>query len=57
MNGSTWLVANLNENQFSSNPGDDIEIVYGDTLYFSAFTFQYGTECGLIDQPTTPHGW
>ena len=44
VNGSTWLVANLNDDEFSSNPGDDIEIVYGDTIYFSAFTIQYATE-------------
>lgn len=45
--GTTWLAANLGPDQPSpsgSNPGDDIEIMYGDTLYFSAFTPQYATE-------------
>ena len=45
--GATWLAANLGMDQPSpmgSNPGDDIEIMYGDTLYFSAFTQQYATE-------------
>ena len=27
-----------------SNPGDDMELMYGNTLYFSAFTLQYATE-------------
>ena len=45
--GATWMAANLGPDQPSptgSNPGDDIEIMYGDTLYFSAFTQQYATE-------------
>ena len=45
--GTTWMAANLGPDQPSpsgSNPGDDIEIMYGDTLYFSAFTPQYATE-------------
>ena len=45
--GATWMAANLGVDQPSpmgSNPGDDIEIMYGDTLYFSAFTGQYATE-------------
>ena len=45
LTGSSWLVADLNfEPGYGSNPGDDIEIIYGDTLYFSAFTMTYGTE-------------
>jgi ELWxxDGT repeat protein len=50
--GSTWMVANLVPDQqqpSGSNPGDDIEIMYGDTLYFSAFTLQYATELWAYD--------
>ena len=50
--GSTWIVANLQlDNPFpsGSNPGDDIEIMYGDFLYFSAFTHQYATELWAYD--------
>ena len=45
--GATWMAANVNSDQqvqSGSNPGDDIEIMYGDTLYFSAFTNAHGTE-------------
>jgi ELWxxDGT repeat protein len=45
--GTTWLVANLVADQQQvggSNPGDDIEIMLGNTLYFSAFTLEYATE-------------
>ena len=45
--GETWMAANLgldHPSPMGSNPGDDIEIMYGDTLYFSAFTQQYATE-------------
>ena len=39
--GTTWMAANLGDDQPSpsgSNPGDDMELMYGNTLYFSAFT-------------------
>jgi len=44
--GATWMAANVNNYPApdGSNPGDDIEIMYGDILYFSAFTGAYGTE-------------
>ena len=45
--GTTWMAANLGDDQPSpsgSNPGDDMELMYGNTLYFSAFTLQYATE-------------
>ena len=50
--GSTYMVANLVADQpqpSGSNPGDDIEIMYGDTLYFSAFTNEYATELWAYD--------
>ena len=57
--GTTWMAANLGMDQPSpsgSNPGDDIEIMYGDTLYFSAFTQQYATELWAYN-PVTQQSW
>ena len=55
VSGSTWMVANLqidNPSPAGSNPGDDIEIMYGNVLYFSAFTYQYATELWAYDTVT-----
>ena len=47
--GETWMAANLgldHPSPMGSNPGDDIEIMYGDTLYFSAQDGAGGQNCG-----------
>ena len=36
VNGSTWMVADINTGSGSSQPGHGVHIVVGDTLYFSA---------------------
>ena len=45
--GATWMVSNLVPDDpvpSGSNPGDDMEIMCGDTLYYTAFTLEYATE-------------
>lgn len=58
--GATWMAANLGVDQPSSpsgsNPGDDMEIMYGDTLYFSAFTHFSATELWAYNT-TTQRSW
>ena len=57
-NGTIWQVADINSGTSSSNPGDYMEILVGDTLYFSAMMEAAATNCGLMI-PQTPQlgGW
>ena len=51
-------VADINSGSGSSNPGEYMAILVGDTLYFSANDGSSGTNCGLMI-PQTPQlgGW
>ncbi|MGB2346808.1 MAG: putative Ig domain-containing protein, partial [Candidatus Poseidoniaceae archaeon] len=48
-NGSTWQVANINSGVSNSNPGYWMEILVGDTLYFSADDGSTGHELWAHD--------
>ena len=48
-NGSTWQVANINSGVSNSNPGFWMEILVGDTLYFSADDGSTGHELWAHD--------
>jgi ELWxxDGT repeat protein len=49
-NASTWRVADFNSgNGIGSNPGEFMEILVGDTLYFSAFDANSGHELWAHD--------
>ena len=46
-NGSTWQVANIWNHATvgsSSNPGSGVELLVGETMYFSASTYSHGSE-------------
>ncbi len=53
-----WQVADIDSGTGSSNPGYYMEILVGDTLYFSAMMEAAATNCGLMI-PQTPQlgGW
>ena len=48
-NGTTWQVADINSGSSASNPGSFMEILVGDTLYFSANDGSSGYELWAMD--------
>ena len=48
-NGTIWQVADINSGTTHSNPGDYMEILVGDTLYFSAHDGSSGYELWAHD--------
>ena len=56
VNDTTWQVTPMDDVQPPAmlyNPGDDLEIVIGDRIYFSAYTYEFATELWVHD--TTNH--
>ena len=43
-NHSTWIVADINSGTASSNPGQYMQLLVGDTIYFSAIDGSTGSE-------------